>query len=105
VSAPRVRLFRRALVCAIALAACAPVSAQATTFTVTSNNLADDGACDVAHCSLPEAIKTANGDATADINFNAGMTITVAAGGYLSIQFTGYEAANMRGEQTDKQLP
>jgi hypothetical protein len=28
-----------------------------------------------------------------------------AAGGQLSIQFTGYEAANLRGEQTAKQVP
>jgi hypothetical protein len=57
-----------------------PAAAQATPpiYTVNSNNLVDDGVCDVAHCSLPEAIKAANGDATADIiNFSGPMTITV----------------------------
>ncbi len=33
------------------------------------------------------------------------LTGAAANGGYLSIQFTGYEAAGMRGEQTGKQLP
>lgn len=80
-SAFPVRSVLRALMCAVALAACAPVSAQAATFTVTSNNLVDDGLCDpLGHCSLPEAINAANGDVTADvIRFNAGMTVTVAS--------------------------
>lgn len=33
------------------------------------------------------------------------LTGDAAKGGYLSIQFTGYETAGMRGEQTGKQLP
>lgn len=33
------------------------------------------------------------------------LTGDAGKGGYLSIQFTGYEAAGMRGEQTGKQLP
>ena len=33
------------------------------------------------------------------------LTGDAAKGGYLSIQFTGYEAENMRGEQTGKAVP
>ena len=44
---------------------------SSTTFTVNSANDADDGTCDATHCSLREAINTANAHAGADtIAFN-----------------------------------
>ena len=38
-------------------------------------------------------------------SLNQALPAEAAAGGQLSIQFTGYEAANLRGEQTAKQVP
>ena len=45
--------------------------AQATTYTVNTSDDLDDGACDATHCSLREAINSANSDAvTSTVAFN-----------------------------------
>jgi CSLREA domain-containing protein len=59
-----------------------PLPAYAATFTVTSSDDANDGACDVAHCSLREAILAANAAAGKDlITFAVGSgAITITPG-------------------------
>jgi CSLREA domain-containing protein len=62
-SSGRSALFALVVVLALAL----PALAGAATFTVTASDDNDDGVCDVAHCSLREALNAANAAAGHDV--------------------------------------